>query len=423
MAIISVIIFIFVIGVIISERMHRTAAAAIGAVALLIFKILDLNKAIGYIDFNTIGVLVGMMTFVAVMKESGVFEYVAIKSAKMTHGDPWKIMIVFTIITAVLSAFLDNVTTVLLVGPMTITISKMLNLNPIPFLMGQIFASNIGGTATLIGDPPNIMIGSAGEIPFLKFVTHTGVVAVFAILLLIVMMAFLYKKDLVADERSIESVMRLDEKKAISDKPLMIKSIVMTVAIVIAFMLHDRIGYETCVIALSAGAIMLAIGKKNVDNIIEEIEWTTLLFFISLFVVIGGMQETGVIQNLAHWVIDLTKGHDVFMMLLILWASALISSIIDNIPFVATLIPLIHAMGQDGINVMPLWWAVSLGACLGGNGTLIGASANVVLSGISDKNGYPITFKKYLKVGFPFMIGTIVLATVYLLLMYMVFWS
>ncbi len=414
--IVSIIVFLVVIIAIMTEKVHRSAAALAGAVVLLLTRVLDFDAAVGYIDFNTIGVLIGMMLFVAVVKNSGLFEYIAIKAAKLAKGDPWKIMAAFIVITAFLSGFLDNVTTVLLVGPMTITIARMLKINPVPFLITQIFASNIGGTATLIGDPPNIMIGSAAGLTFIDFVANTGVVAIASIIVLLVIMRFLYGTKMKADAEAIESVAHLDESKAIEDHSLLVKSVVMVVIVVFAFIFHSQIGVDTATIALTCAAVMMVIGKQDIDDIISEVEWSTILFFTMLFVVVGGMVETGVIGELANVVLNVASGHQIVMMMILLWASALFSSVLDNIPFVATLIPLVTALGESGIDIEPLWWAISLGACFGGNGTLIGASANVVLSGISNKHGYPITFATYTKVGFPVMIMTVVLSTIFLLL-------
>ena len=414
--IVSIIVFLVVIVAIMTEKVHRSAAALAGAVVLLLTRVLDFDAAVGYIDFNTIGVLIGMMLFVAVVKNSGLFEYIAIKAAKMAKGDPWKIMAAFIVITAFLSGFLDNVTTVLLVGPMTITIARMLRINPVPFLITQIFASNIGGTATLIGDPPNIMIGSAAGLTFIDFVANTGVVAIASIVVLLVIMKFLYGTKMKADAEAIESVANLDESKAIEDHGLLVKSVVMVVIVVFAFIFHSQIGVDTATIALTCAAVMMIIGRQDIDDIISEVEWSTILFFTMLFVVVGGMVETGVIGELANVVLNVASGHQIIMMMILLWVSALFSSVLDNIPFVATLIPLVTALGESGVDIEPLWWAISLGACFGGNGTLIGASANVVLSGISNKHGYPITFATYTKVGFPVMIMTVVLSTIFLLL-------
>lgn len=418
MEVIAIVVFVVVIGLIISEKVNSAAAALAGAMALVVTGVMSAHKALSYIDFNTIGLLVGMMVLVAIIRQSGLFEYVAIKAAKMVHGDPWKIMIAFILLTAVLSGILDNVTTVLLVGPMTIAIAKMLEINPVPFLMTQILASNVGGTATLIGDPPNIMIGSAANLSFVDFLKNTGVAVVLVIVFMIVMMRFVYKKEIEVEGLDTSKIMNLDPDKSITDKPLLIKGIVVIVLVILGFILHDQIGMETSVIALTAAAVMLLIGGVNVDNAIQDVEWTTIAFFMALFVVVGGLTETGVIKQVAAVIIERTAGHPIMMMLILLWASALLSSFLNNIPFIATLIPLVLALKADGMDAEPLWWAISLGACLGGNGTMIGASANVVLSDISTKHGYPITFKSYLRVGMPFMLGSVFISMVFLLVKY-----
>lgn len=414
MKIIAVAVFLIVILLIISERVHRTAAAMAGAMVLILTGVMSADKALSYIDFNTIGVLVGMMIFVAIVRRSGMFEYIAVRAAKAVHGDPWKIMVAFTLITAVLSAILDNVTTVLLVGPMSIAIARMLKIDPVPFLMGQILASNVGGTATLIGDPPNIMIGSAAHLSFMDFLENTGFAVLFILAVLILLMKIVYEKKIEMGTVDTSAIEKLDPSKSITNRALMRKGIIVLICVIVGFMFHDKLGIESSVIALTAAAVMLIIGREDVNEAIQDVEWTTILFFMSLFVVVGGLTETGIIKELASKIINATDGHPMVTMLVLLWASALLSSILDNIPFVATLIPLILAMQADGMDVSSFWWAISLGACLGGNGTMIGASANVVLSDISTKHGYPITFKSYLKVGMPFMLLSIVISTVFL---------
>lgn len=414
MKIVAVAVFLIVILLIITERVHRTAAAMAGAMVLILTGVMSADKALSYIDFNTIGVLVGMMIFVAIVRRSGMFEYIAVRAAKAVHGDPWKIMVAFTLITAVLSAILDNVTTVLLVGPMSIAIARMLKIDPVPFLMGQILASNVGGTATLIGDPPNIMIGSAAHLSFVDFLDNTGFAVLFILVVLILLMKIVYEKKIELGTVDTGAIEKLDPSKSITNRALMRKGIIVLICVIVGFMFHDKLGIESSVIALTAAAVMLIIGREDVNEAIQDVEWTTILFFMSLFVVVGGLTETGIIKELASKIIDATDGHPMVTMLVLLWASALLSSILDNIPFVATLIPLILAMQADGIDVTSFWWAISLGACLGGNGTMIGASANVVLSDISTKHGYPITFKSYLKVGMPFMLLSIVISTVFL---------
>jgi Na+/H+ antiporter NhaD/arsenite permease-like protein len=421
--IVALAIFVAVIGVIVSEKLHRAACALIGAMLLVLIGILEPKEALGFIDFNTIGVLIGMMMFVAVVKNSGLFEYLAVKSAKISKGDPWKIMIAFMIITAVLSAFLDNVTTVLLIGPMTFSICQKLDLNPIPFLMTQIISSNVGGTATLIGDPPNIMLGSAANISFLQFVIYDGPIVIITMIVTILGFKLLYKKGLTVTPEKMDLIMQMDEGEMIKDRILFIKSVIMIFLVAAAFLLHDTLELKTSIIALSCAALMIMIGRQDVEETVHDVEWPTIVFFAFLFIVVGGLEKVGLIHMLAETLIEATGTHYVILMIVILWVSAICSAILDNIPFVATLIPLILTMEAEGIDVWPLWWAVSIGACFGGNGTIIGASANVVLTGIAGRRGYPITFIDFLKVGAPFMIMSIILATGYLLIIFGRYWG
>ncbi len=421
--IIALAIFVAVIGVIVSEKLHRAACALIGAMLLVLIGILEPAEALGFIDFNTIGVLIGMMMFVAVVKNSGIFEYLAVKAARIAKGNPWRIMVYFMIITAVLSAFLDNVTTVLLIGPMTFSICKTLELNPIPFLMTQIISSNVGGTATLIGDPPNIMLGSAADITFLQFILYDGPIVVIVMIATILGFRLLYHKGLTVTPEKMELIMKMDEKEEIRDQILFYKSIIMICLVALAFILHDTLGLKTSVIALSCAALMILIGKQDVEETVHDVEWPTIVFFAFLFIVVGGLEKVGIIHMMAEGMISATGSHYVILMIVILWVSALCSAVLDNIPFVATLIPLIQTMASEGIDVWPLWWAVSIGACFGGNGTIIGASANVVLTGISNRRGYPITFMDFLKIGLPMMLLSIVLATIYLLIRFGGYWN
>lgn len=413
---IAVGVFLLVMAAIISEKVHRSVAALAGAVVLLLTHVLTIETAADYVDLNTIGVLVGMMLFVAVVKSSGLFEYIAIWSAKLTRGQPMAILAVFAVITALLSAFLDNVTTVLLIGPMTIAITQILEVNPVPFLLSQIMASNIGGTATLIGDPPNIMIGSAAGLSFADFIVNTGPVVLIILAVVVAIFFLMYRGNLHVESENMEKVLTLDEKLTIKDASLLRKSVIMIVLVVVGFIFHAQLGIESATVALTAAGVMLLIGGQDAEDVILGVEWSTILFFIGLFVVVGGLNSTGVIAMLANGMLELVGDNEVLAIVLVLWASALISAFLDNIPFVATLIPMIQTMQQGGMDVLPLWWALSLGACLGGNGSLIGASANVVLAGVSAKNGYPITFMSYLKKGFPLMLLSVAICTVYLLI-------
>ena len=412
--IVAIAVFVIVMLAIMTEKLHRSLAAITGAMLVLALHVMPFDAAMEHIDFNTLGVLLGMMLFVSVVKLSGVFEFLAIKCARLAKGDPWKIMLLFVLLTAVLSAFLDNVTTVLLIGPMTLTVCKLLDVNPIPFFMTEILASNIGGTATLIGDPPNIMIGSAAGYSFFDFIVYDAPAVVVILAAVLVVFYFMYGRKMHVDDEHRSRIMNLDEHAQIKNQRLLKQSVVMTALVVVGFMAHGALGLESCIIALGAAGIIMLISGESIEEALSNVEWTTLSFFAGLFVIVGALAETGVIGMLANGLIDMTGGNVFITMLVLLIGSAVISSFLDNIPFVATMIPILLAMEATGMDVTPLWWAVSLGACLGGNGTLIGASANVVLSDISKKHGYEISFASFFKTGFPIMLLTILIAGVYL---------
>lgn len=412
--IISIVVFVVALLAIMTEKLHRSLAAIVGAMLLLALHVLSFDAAMEHIDFNTLGVLLGMMLFVSVVKLSGVFEFLAIKCARLAKGDPWKIMLLFVLLTAVLSAFLDNVTTVLLIGPMTLTVCNLLDVNPIPFFMTEILASNIGGTATLIGDPPNIMIGSAAGFTFFDFILNDAPAVLLILAAVIGVFYVLYGRKMHVTDEHRARIMELNENDQIKNRRLLKQSVIMTGLVVVGFMAHGALGLESSVIALGAAGLILLISKESIEEALSQVEWTTLAFFAGLFIIVGAMAETGVIEMLAYALIDATGGNVFITMLVLLVGSAVISSFLDNIPFVATMIPILLAMESTGMDVTPLWWAVSLGACLGGNGTLIGASANVVLSDISKKHGYEITFAHFFKTGFPIMLLTVLIAGIYL---------
>ena len=418
-AILSLSIFAITLGLIISEKVNRTVAAMAGAAVILIFRILSGKEALGFIDFNTLGVLVGMMIIVGIVKNTGIFEYLAIHFAKKAKGDPWKIILSFCIITAITSAFLDNVTTVLLIVPMTFVITKTLELDPIPFLIPQILASNIGGTSTLIGDPPNIMIGSKAGLDFMDFIVNLMPICIIIFIATMICLKFMYKKQLIVSIEKKNEILKLDEKICIKDKLLLTKCLIVFGLVIIGFFFHSQLGYASGLVALIGAIVLLLISGQRVDEAFQSVEWPTLFFFAGLFILVGSLEESGLISQLAKLVMSITNNNLLFTGILIIWFSAIVSAFLDNIPFVATLIPLIKVMGDNGMDVTPLWWAVSLGACLGGNGTLIGASANVVVAGLAEKHGYKLTFGRYLKTGFPLMIMSIVLSTVYLLVFYL----
>lgn len=418
--IIATAIFLITYAVIVSEKIHRTVAALSGAALVMLFKIVDLEKSVEAIDFNTIGLLVGMMIIVGITRRTGIFEYLAIRAAKGSQGEPLRIIAALSLITAVLSALLDNVTTVLLVVPVTFAIARQLEVTPLPFLVAEILASNIGGTATLIGDPPNIMIGSATALGFMDFLFNLTPVVVVVYVLTIFIIRLVYRKQLVTRPELQAGIMELDERETIKDPVLLRRSLFVLSLTVFGFVLHQYVHLESSVIALGGASLLLLITRQDPERPLQSVEWPVIFFFIGLFVVVGALVEVGVVEAVAGWALGLTGGSILPTGILILWLSAIASSFVDNIPFVATMIPLIQDMGRLGgiADLNFLWWSLSLGACLGGNGTIIGASANLIVIGMAEKRGELITFTGFLKVGFPLMLMSILISTAYLLLWY-----
>ncbi len=421
--VIAILIFIITYTIIITEKINRTVITLFAAIIMILIHVIDEEGAIKAIDFNTIGLLIGMMIIVNILKKTGVFQFVAIKAAKYAKGDPWKIILFFAIMTAISSAFLDNVTTILLIAPVTFVITDTLKINPIPFLITEIFAANIGGTATLIGDPPNIMIGGRTDLGFLDFLFNLTPVIIVIFILTIFLLKIIYRKSIIATDENKLKIMEFDESKTIKDKPLLIKSLIVLSITIIGFTIHelDFINVDTAIIALLGASLLLLISKVEVEEVLLEIEWPTIFFFIALFIIVGGLEAQHIIDNLAEYMFSMTQGNLMLTALLILWLSAIASSFLDNIPFVSVMIPLINSFSERcaGMDINPLWWALALGACLGGNGTLIGASANVIVGGMLDKNGHKLSFIKYMKIGFPLMIVSIIVSTVYLIIFYL----
>ena len=416
---IPITIFLVIYGIIISEKINRTAISLFGAIVMIILGILNQEQAIEHIDFNTIGLLVGMMIIVNILKRTGVFEYLAIRAAKKAKGDPWKILVLFAIITALSSAFLDNVTTILLIVPVTLVITDTLDTNPIPFMFTEILIANIGGTATLIGDPPNIMIGSATGLGFVDFIVNLAPVVIVISVATLFLLKLIYKDFLKAKDENKQKIMKMDETITIKDTLLLKKSLIVLFITILGFMVHAQFHLESATVALGGAALLLVISKIDPEEILFEVEWTTIFFFMGLFILVGSLVEVGVIDNLAKKMLELTKGNLFVTTLTILWVSAIASAFLDNIPFVATMIPLIKSMTASGqLDANPLWWALALGACLGGNGTIIGASANVIVTGIMAKEGRPVSFMSFMRIGFPMMIVSIIISTIYLILFY-----
>lgn len=414
-------IFLVTYAVIVSEKIHRAVAALVGAALIALTKILSPEDAVHAIDFNTIGLLVGMMIIVGITRQTGVFEYLAIKAAKRSGGHPLKIMAALGLVTAVLSAFLDNVTTVLLIVPVTFAIAHKLEVSPLPYLIVEILTSNIGGTATLIGDPPNIMIGSATKLGFMDFVINLTPVIVVIYVLTIFLLRFIYRKQLVTNPDLQKNIMALNENDEIKDPALLKKCLIVLFLTIAGFILHQFVHLESSVIALSGASLLLLITREDPEHSLHAVEWPVIFFFIGLFIIVGALEHVGVIEAVAKFSLEITGGEVVSSGILILWISAIASAFVDNIPFVATMIPLIQDMGRLGgiENLNFLWWSLSLGACLGGNGTLVGASANLVVAGLAERAGQPIRFLPFMLMAFPLMLGSIVVSSVYLWLRYL----
>jgi len=416
---IAIVIFVAAYALIISEKVHRTIVGIFGAMLMILFGIISQETAIHHIDFNTLGLLMGMMIIVNITSETGLFNFLAIWAAKKVKAKPVALLVALSIITAVCSALLDNVTTVLLTVPITFSITSQLKVDVKPYLMAQIISSNIGGTATLIGDPPNIMIGSAVGLSFMDFIQNMTLVSVVIFIVVQGVLVALYGSKLKTTPELQDKVMRLNAKSQIADKALLKKCLGVIFFTITLFTLHGALGLETATAALTgAGLLLLLTYTRNeamIAKVLSKVEWLAIFFFAGLFVLVGALVETGVIKAMAAEALALTNGNVPMTAMLILWMSAIASAFIDNIPFVATLIPLIQDMGQMGLsNLEPMWWSLALGACLGGNGTLIGASANVVVASLAAQHGKQISFIGFMKVAFPVMILTIIMANIYI---------
>lgn len=420
--VIAVTVFLIVYGIISLELIHRTIIALAGAALVCLLGIMQPEDAVHAVDFNTIGLLIGMMIIVGISRQTGLFEYLAIKAARKAGGNPVIIMTYLALVTAVLSAFLDNVTTVLLIVPVTFAIAGQLNISPVPFLIAEILASNIGGTATLIGDPPNIMIGSATHLGFMDFIINLTPVVIIIHVLTVTLLVLIFRRQLTADPARMATIMAMDENKEIKDRLLLRKCLFVLTLVICGFFLHQYVNLESSVIALAGASLLMLLVRDDPEQVLAAVEWPVIFFFIGLFVLVGALEKLGLIALLAGYLLNLTGGHILATAGLILWLAAIASAFVDNIPFVATMIPMLHQMGQigniQGVDFDLLWWALALGACLGGNGTIIGASANVIVVGMAEKKGTIITFMSFLKVAFPLMVMSITISHIYLLFWY-----
>ncbi len=423
MMIFAIIVFSIVYVLIATERINRVVAALAGAGVILAAGVVAsddafFSKETG-IDWNVIFLLFGMMVIVGVLRQTGVFEYVAIWAAKKAKGRPFRVMTLLCLITAVASAGLDNVTTVLLIAPVTLLVCERIGVRPVPFLIAEALASNIGGTATLVGDPPNLIVASRSGLGFNDFLINLGPIVVVMLIAFVALSRFLFRKDFTADPEQVAKVMELDEREAIQDRSLLIRSLIVLALVLAGFSLNGVLHLEPSVVALLGAGLLVGISGLRPQTYLVDIEWETLLFFAGLFILVGSLVKTGVIEHLAAGLVAATGDSVPVAMMLILWGSAALSAIVDNIPFVATMAPVVDQLvngsgpfaGKNG-----LWWALVLGADLGGNATAIGASANVVVAGIAKKNGHPISFWEFTRYGVVVAVVTLAIATPYLLL-------
>ena len=428
---VSSIIFVITYALVVTEKINRSIVALLGAGLMIMLGIINQQTAINGIDFNTLGLLTGMMVIVAISRRSGVFQYVAVWGAKKVHARPWGILLMLSLVTAVFSALLDNVTTVLLIAPVTLLITGELKVHPYPFLFAEIFASNIGGTATLIGDPPNIMIGSAVNLSFNDFLVNLAPITLLIFPITLFVIYLIWGRHMHAADEDRARIMQFKEKQAITDVPLLKKSLAVISLVVLGFLFAHQLHLEPATIAMMGAALLLLLTSINtkaeeqsehVHKSFAEVEWVTIFFFVGLFIVVHGIEHAGLLNILANHVLSLTGGDLTLTAMAIIWASAVFSAIVDNIPFVATMIPIIESMaptfgGAD--QLMPLWWSLALGACLGGNGSLVGASANLIVAGFAERAGYRINFIQFMLIAFPLMLLSIVIASIYVYLRYL----
>lgn len=415
-------IFIGIYALIVTEKIHRTLAALLGASLVILLKLVDQHEAFGSVDFNVIFLLAGMMIIANVMAKTGIFQWIAVEAVRRTQGRPYRLLVVTSVITAVVSAFLDNVTTVVLLTPVTFFVAQRLGTSPVPFLISQVLASNIGGCATLIGDPPNIIIGSQMGKDFNDFLLNLAPVATVALIVYLLMARWLFRDELREAISALEpeDIERLvAEERKITNVPLMRMSLGVMALTIVGFLFSRTLGLEGATIAMTGAVVLMIVAKEDVHEILNTVEWPTLFFFIGLFILVGAVVKAGIISDLATGLLALTGGRTDVAALAVLWMSGIISAIVDNIPYTVTMVPLIQELGQT-VDKEPLIWALALGANLGGNATIVGASANVVVASMSEARGYPITFVQYLRYGVPATLATMVVATIDIWLRYLV---
>jgi Na+/H+ antiporter NhaD/arsenite permease-like protein len=411
-------VFVFTYVVIATEWVHKTLAAMAGGVAMVLLGIITQEQAFDEIDFNVIFLLAGMMILAGIIRKTGVFGWLAVRAARFAGGDGYRVLVVLSVITAVASAFLDNVTTVVLVGPITLFLAARLGMSPFPLIMSEILASNIGGAATLIGDPPNILIGSAADLDFVAFLVNMAPLSVLLLVVYLVAARWLFRGQLEIDPELRDTLLSLDEREMIVDPRLLRSSLIVLGLTLVGFLLHGPLGYEPATVALTGAVALMVVAREDPHEVLRDVEWPTLFFFIGLFMLVAGVIEVGIIDAVAEGIVAVTGGELGATSILLLWVSTILSGVIDNIPYTATMIPVVEQLAA-GHESDVLWWALAIGADLGGNATIIGASANVILASMAEREGHPITFGAFLRYGLPVTIGTVIISTAYIWLRYL----
>jgi Na+/H+ antiporter NhaD/arsenite permease-like protein len=411
-------VFVVTYALIATERVHKTIAALAGGVAMVVLGIISQEEAFEAIDFNVIFLLAGMMILAGIIRKTGVFGWLAVRAARFAGGDGYRVLVVLSLITAIASAFLDNVTTVVLVGPITLFLAARLGMSPFPLIVSEILAANIGGASTLIGDPPNILIGSAAGLDFAAFLLHMAPLSALLLALYLVAARWLFRGQLDTDPELSGALFDLDESEMITEPRLLRSSLIVLGATLLGFLVHGIIGLEPATIALAGAVVLMVVAREDPHDVLGEVEWPRVFFFIGLFMLVAGVIEIGLVQAVADGIVAITGGALGATAFLVLWASTILSGVIDNIPYTATMIPVVEDLSQ-GHDSDVLWWALAIGADFGGNLTIIGASANVILASMAEREGHPISFGAFLRYGLPVTIGTVLISTVYIWVRYL----
>jgi Na+/H+ antiporter NhaD/arsenite permease-like protein len=413
---VSALIFIGTFTFILLEKAHRTIVALTGASLMVVVGIsmgfYSQEAALASVDFNTLGLLLGMMILVSLLARTGFFEYIATLTAKRSNGNPWHLLLILGTVTTVLSMFLDNVTTVVLIAPVTVLIAEILGISPVPLLMAIALLSDTGGVATLVGDPPNVMIGSAAGLSFNDFLVRLAPIVIVAWLVALLLLRFLFRRELAQKPRNIEALSKLDENAALHDRESLIKILIVLGGVILLFFLHNWLHLQPGFVALLGASVALAWVQPDLDQVLKDVEWSVLLFFAALFVTVGGLQSSGLLNWLAEDITAMASQRLLLTGVVLIWVSALLSAAVDNVPFTIVMIPIIMDLGATGVDITPLWWALALGAGFGGNGTPIGSTANIITITVSEKTASPITARTWLKTGLPVMVATCLVGTI-----------